>query len=650
MRHTWTAGRTGLVRILLALAAAVSLTGGSLAYDGFTDVSRDDWFYWTVDWVIGQGIMGGTSETTFSPNDAGTRSTAISMLYNAEGRPYVETAWFDDVSPDAEYAAAVSWGAATGVAGGYGDGRFGPDDRLTRQQFVTMLYRLIKIKGEGYAEGNFTYAPPAPDWGRVTEYAREGISWMVMHGFMEGDGTPIDPQGTVTRAQAAEMLTRFYQFVQDETVTTMEGVYLGVEGYGQEGVDEYSKMNFRFRFFAGGEEIRSCMDNGTLDETGEWSYDLQNRLKEGLPYRLTFRRGKIVDVEPLETVTGTVEALTESSITVAGRTLPLSPYAGSWRVRTAAGGATVSWEQAKVGDSVRVSLREGGIAGNVFLTPLSAWYTPPVEGTPGVRTIKNFLATGMMPIGVTLYQYGGGWNWQISTGNAQTTTIGLPQEWVAFYRSQNASYTYKDPGGSSSRRNKTRSYYPFGMYSEYNYLGADCAGYVGWTLYNTLNTESGGTSFLGSAMAKKLSERGWGSWTQYASDASVLRPGDVVGISGHIYISLGRCSDGSTVVAHSTPTNSRTGNPGGGIQLSAVGSSKSCQAYKLADRYMSRYWPTWYSRYAVELKSPRGFYAFGGESWGRFRWDVSGGGVLTDPDGYQNMSADAVLADLFAGA
>ena len=63
--------------------------------------------------------------------------------------------------------------------------------------------------------------------------------------------------------------------------------------------------------------------------------------------------------------------------------------------------------------------------------------------------------------------------------------------------------------------------------------------------------------------------------------------------------------------------------------------------------YMSKYFPTWYSRYPVELKSPSGFFAFGGESWGRFRWDVSGNSVLTDPDGFQNLRADQVLAALF---
>ena len=105
------------------------------------------------------------------------------------------------------------------------------------------------------------------------------------------------------------------------------------------------------------------------------------------------------------------------------------------------------------------------------------------------------------------------------------------------------------------------------------------------------------------------------------------------------------------VFLHSSPTDSRAGEPGGGVQLSVLGEDTNCQAYQLADHYMKTYYPAWYQRYPVALKDFAEYTAFAGNSvLGRFTWDVSGHHLMTDPDGVRDMSAAQVLALLFGEA
>ena len=276
-------------------------------------------------------------------------------------------------------------------------------------------------------------------------------------------------------------------------------------------------------------------------------------------------------------------------------------------------------------------------------------YIPVVSGVPGEHTIKNFLKTGLMPVGTTLYIYGGGWDWQDEGSSIQARTIGVSPDWVRFFEDNDASYTYKAAGDPSV------SYFPYGGYNEYYYAGLDCSGYLGWTLYNTMETESGKEGYVGSSTkcARRLSELGLGEWTQDigmpdTSNYYQMKPGDIMSINGHVWISLGTCEDGSVVILHSTPSYSRIGQPGGGVQINAIGYSKGCEAYALADRYMSQYYPKWYERYQVYLCSPYTYFTFEGENAGRFSWDTQNSEAgLKDPDGIREKTPEEVLALLF---
>ena len=127
-------------------------------------------------------------------------------------------------------------------------------------------------------------------------------------------------------------------------------------------------------------------------------------------------------------------------------------------------------------------------------------------------------------------------------------------------------------------------------------------------------------------------------------------------MSGHVWTVLGVCGDGSIVFLHSTPSDSKAGQGGGGVQLSALNPNsdddKNCEAYKLVTKYMTKYYPEWSTRYDAVLRSydsyatPASGSTFKVTWSGNFSWNLDGTG-LTDPDGYANMSAAEILADLF---
>ena len=179
-----------------------------------TDVSKDAWYHAAVDYAVEHGIMEGMSATTFSPNTEVTRAQAVQILYNLEGQPTVDgDNEFTDVS--GWYETAVTWAAQTGVATGYGDGTFQPDDNITRQEFAQMLYNYAKYKGYDLsAEGDLSQFP---DSGSVADWAEAAMSWANGNELINGrdDGT-IDAAGIAIRAQAASILMKFDQNLTEE--------------------------------------------------------------------------------------------------------------------------------------------------------------------------------------------------------------------------------------------------------------------------------------------------------------------------------------------------------------------------------------------------------------------------------------------------
>lgn len=291
----------------------------------------------------------------------------------------------------------------------------------------------------------------------------------------------------------------------------------------------------------------------------------------------------------------------------------------------------------KIGKEFSLEISDGTIVDIKETEKNESSFTPVIEGVPGERSIKNLLSTALSPVGSTLYVYGGGWNWQDDGSGDEARSIGLSEEWLSFFSSQDAGYSFRD-----------ERYYPQNGINQIHDKGLDCSGFVGWVLYNVFNTEDGNAGYVGSStkMARRLSEKGLGEWTQdYGIED--IKPGDIISISGHVWISVGVCSDGSVIALHSTASESREGNEGGGPELSAVAYSTDSEAYRIADYYMSTYYPEWYERYPIALKNPDVYFVTEGEYMGKFSWFIDKDKGLEDPDGYLEMSPEEILRDLF---
>ena len=149
----------------------------------------------------------------------------------------------------------------------------------------------------------------------------------------------------------------------------------------------------------------------------------------------------------------------------------------------------------KEGYSYRVSVKDRVVVGVEEIPETATEYKPVVTGKAGERTLLNFIKTAFMPVGTTLYVYGGGWDWQDVGSSIQARTIGVSGDWVRFFNEQDENYTFRDRDDNKELRDPTTSYYPFGEYNEYYYAGLDCSGYVGWTIYNTMETADGAEGY-----------------------------------------------------------------------------------------------------------------------------------------------------------
>lgn len=184
------------------------VSGPSAGHMPFADVKEGAWYYEAVSYVYGHSLMNGTSSTMFSPSMTTTRSMLVTILYRYEGSPAVGTSSFPDVKPGMFYTDAAAWAAANGVVNGYSDGRFAPDDTVTREQMAAILYRYAQYKGwnvDGRAD-----LSAYTDSGRISPYAREAMAWANHVGLITGvGGNMLAPRGSATRAEAATILMRF---------------------------------------------------------------------------------------------------------------------------------------------------------------------------------------------------------------------------------------------------------------------------------------------------------------------------------------------------------------------------------------------------------------------------------------------------------
>lgn len=244
---------------------------------------------------------------------------------------------------------------------------------------------------------------------------------------------------------------------------------------------------------------------------------------------------------------------------------------------------------------------------------------------PGeAHTIKNYLLGALQPVGSALYVWGGGW------AQPTATHIGVYPGWVTWFNSQGSYYNYQNYMDLSAA---TRA------------KGLDCSGFVGWSTYQIMQSKSGvgnGYAVEASTVASVYAGRGYGTLRSQSALSKnkylgQFHAGDVGSMSGHTFIVLGQCSDGSLVIVHSTPPCVQingTTTPDGAYNSEAI---------TLAKQFMERYYPSLVKKFGLSCSVGTSYI----RASNMLRWNEK---TLSDPEGYGNKTAGQILADLFGNS
>lgn len=184
------------------------------ANKGFSDVDQGDWYYDAVMEAAEKGIMDGVTDKRFDPNGPITRAMLAQILYSHNGKPAADKdGTLVDVSANAWYADAMYWAKAAGAMNGYGDGRMGPTDLLTREQLAVVLYSYAKKNGVDVSkQSDLT---KYSDSEQVADWAQDAMSWAVGAGLISGrTAATLAPKGTATRAEAAQIMVHFLKIAK----------------------------------------------------------------------------------------------------------------------------------------------------------------------------------------------------------------------------------------------------------------------------------------------------------------------------------------------------------------------------------------------------------------------------------------------------
>lgn len=236
----------------------------------------------------------------------------------------------------------------------------------------------------------------------------------------------------------------------------------------------------------------------------------------------------------------------------------------------------------------------------------------------GVQSLENLIFTALEPVGTTMYVWGGGWNEADTGAGPETLSIGCSERWAEFAAAQDSSYDYRN--------------FRYQIHD-----GLDCSGYIGWVLYNLFHTEDSqseedGYVMKSTLMAKTLADYGWGELIP-AADTDQWKPGDICSMSGHVWLSLGTCQDGSVLLLHSSP-------PGVRICGTLSKDGGKTDAVALAEKWMSTCFPEWYASFPK--CGVNDSYLTGSEV---MRWNSA---TLGDAESFQALSAEEIAEHFMA--
>ena len=178
---------------------------------GFVDVNEGSWYYDNVRYVVDKGLFNGMGDFEFQPGSVMSREMFVTVLYRLAGEPEVSgSSPFSDVgSSGSWYYKPVLWATQNGIVNGIGDGLFGVGQSLSRQEMVTLLYRYAAFAGLDTSASGETDLSEFEDSGSVSSWAREAMLWAVDRGIINGvTATSLAPHEVCSRAQVAAVMQR----------------------------------------------------------------------------------------------------------------------------------------------------------------------------------------------------------------------------------------------------------------------------------------------------------------------------------------------------------------------------------------------------------------------------------------------------------
>ena len=180
----------------------------------FTDIKETDWHYSAVKYVYENNLMSGTDKG-FEPDSKMTRAMLVSVLFRLSGDGKAETdIAFGDVEDGKWYTDGILWAASCGIVSGVGDNNFAPDSEITREQMAVILYNFAMYKKQADSKARSEKVSEFEDYGEVSDYAKEAISWANAEGFISGESdSTLNPKNSATRAQIASILMRYCEAV-----------------------------------------------------------------------------------------------------------------------------------------------------------------------------------------------------------------------------------------------------------------------------------------------------------------------------------------------------------------------------------------------------------------------------------------------------
>lgn len=239
-----------IIAVAMCLSFMICFVSAESNRMSFKDVKAKNWFYSSVRAVWEEGIMKGMSESTFAPNEKMTRAELVTILYrlaDVQGEGYADSITFKDVKKTAWYADYLGWAVKEGLVNGYWDNTFRPNDPVLRQELAKLFSAFIDYAG--YEISGNALIDSFTDAAKHPEWAKAYIEDLRVLGLIGGDNAgKFNPMSTATRAEVATIITRLLSAVYPEDPAAPEELLVGTWLYSEDilaSLDEKTKMLYK---------------------------------------------------------------------------------------------------------------------------------------------------------------------------------------------------------------------------------------------------------------------------------------------------------------------------------------------------------------------------------------------------------------------